>query len=146
MASSGTGLPPAPTCLDHGRPAALACVTAPQSGPGRLLAAADRAARAQETTELTGSRRKTVLISEPHAVENPAPFLPYIWAILKSYWERHGDDAGHYEWQPPIFLNRDTDALLRPYEDVTIDVLGLSCYTWNWARQCDIARRVKERS
>ena len=40
---------------------------------------------------MPGSRRKTVLISEPHAIENPAPFLPYVWAILKSYWERHGD-------------------------------------------------------
>ena len=92
---------------------------------------------------MTGSRRKTVLISEPHAIENPAPFLPYVWAILKSYWERHGEGRDHYEWLPPIFLNGETGALLQPYGETAIDVLGLSCYTWNWARQCDIAKRVK---
>jgi putative methyltransferase len=92
---------------------------------------------------MPGARRKTVLISEPHAIENPAPFLPYVWAILKSYWERHGDDDDYYEWLPPIFLNRDPGSLLQPYGDATIDVLGLSCYTWNWERQCAIAKRIK---
>ena len=92
---------------------------------------------------MPGSRRKTVLISEPHAIENPAPFLPYVWAILKSYWERHGDGDDHYEWLPPIFLNRDPASLLGPYGDTPIDVLGLSCYTWNWELQCAIVKRVK---
>jgi putative methyltransferase len=86
--------------------------------------------------------RRNVLISEPHALENPAPFLPYVWAILKSHWERHGDvDA--YHWLPPIFLNLDPDSLLEPYRDTAIDVLGLSCYTWNFRLQCALAERVK---
>lgn len=86
--------------------------------------------------------RRNVLISEPHALENPAPFLPYVWAILKSHWERHGDvDA--YHWLPPIFLNRDPDSLLKPYRGTAIDVLGLSCYTWNFRLQCALAERVK---
>jgi putative methyltransferase len=86
--------------------------------------------------------RSHVLISEPHALENPAPSLPYVWAILKSYWERHAD-ADAYAWLPPIFLNRDPDALLEPYRDTRIDVLGLSCYTWNFRLQCALAQRVK---
>jgi putative methyltransferase len=95
---------------------------------------------------MPGSLRKTVLISEPHAIENPAPFLPYVWAILKSYWERHRDGDDPYEWLPPIFLNRDPASLLRPYAEATIDVLGLSCYTWNWELQCAVAKRVKARN
>jgi len=86
--------------------------------------------------------KRTVLISEPHAFENPAPFLPYIWAILKSYWERHGD-ADAYAWLPPIFFNRDPDALLAPHGGSPVDVLGLSCYTWNFRLQCAVADRVK---
>src|SRR5262245_37373546 len=86
--------------------------------------------------------RRTVLISEPHAFENPSPFLPYMWAVLKSYWERHGD-ADAYSWLPPIFLNRDPDALLAPYAGTRIDVLGLSCYTWNFRLQCALAECVK---
>lgn len=89
--------------------------------------------------------RKTVLISEPNATDTPAPFLPYVWAILKSYWERHGD-AEYYEWLDPIFQNDEPAALCRPYQDKPIDVLGLSCYTWNWQIQCEIAQRVKARN
>jgi len=90
-------------------------------------------------------QRKTVLISEPNAADTPAHFLPYIWSILKSHWERHGDrDA--YQWLDPIFHNDTPDVLLRPYQDRPIDVLGLSCYTWNWRIQCEIAQRVKARN
>jgi putative methyltransferase len=88
------------------------------------------------------SARPIVLVSEPHAFENPSPFLPYMWAILKSHWERHGD-ADAYHWLPPIFFNRDPDALLAPYGGASIDVLGLSCYTWNFRLQCALAERVK---
>jgi putative methyltransferase len=87
--------------------------------------------------------RPAVLISEPSALENPRPFLPYVWAILKSYWERHGEDAAAFDWLPPLFRNEDPDVLLRPLDGRRIDVLGLSCYTWNWELQCGLARRVK---
>jgi len=90
-------------------------------------------------------QRKTVLISEPNAAETPAPFLPYIWSILKSHWERHGD-RDYFQWLDPIFQNDTPAALLRPYQQGSIDVLGLSCYTWNWQIQCEIAQRVKARN
>ncbi len=89
--------------------------------------------------------RKTVLISEPNATDTPAPFLPYMWAILKSYWERNGDPE-YYHWLDPIFQNDKPAALCRPYQDQPIDVLGLSCYTWNWPIQCGIAQWVKARN
>jgi putative methyltransferase len=89
--------------------------------------------------------RKTVLISEPNATDTPAPFLPYMWAILKSYWERHGD-ADYFWWLDPIFQNAAPAALFGPYERQPIDVLGLSCYTWNWRIQCEIAKLVKARN
>jgi putative methyltransferase len=94
---------------------------------------------------LIGRRRKMVLISEPNAVDTPAPFLPYMWAILKSYWQRHGD-RGSYEWLDPIFLNEAPADLCRPYRHVAVDVLGLSCYTWNWRIQCGIAQEIKARN
>ena len=33
--------------------------------------------------------------------------------------------------------------LLKPSSGRAIDVLGLSCYTWNWRLQCAIAAEVK---
>jgi len=95
---------------------------------------------------------KTVLISEPQGItgelqfDNAKPYLPYMWAILKSYWERHGDEDDPYEWLEPIWQNDMPDFLLQPYQDLTIDVLGLSCYTWNWEVQCGIAQQVKARN
>jgi putative methyltransferase len=92
----------------------------------------------------------TVLISEPQGAtgelqfDNARPYLPYVWAILKSYWERHGPSVGHVEWLDPIWWNERPDRMLAPYEGRRIDVLGLSCYTWNWAAQCVIAARVKQ--
>lgn len=88
---------------------------------------------------------KTVLISEPNSADTPAPFLPYMWAILKSYWERYGDPHA-FRWLDPIFRSDVPEDLYRPYQQVPIDVLGLSCYTWNWRVQCAIARQVKERN
>lgn len=89
--------------------------------------------------------RRTVLISEPQAIDYPAPFLPYMWAVLKSAWERTGPDRDAFEWLDPIFVNASPEALLAPYDGRAIDVLGLSCYTWNWNLQCAIAQRVKAR-
>src|SRR5262249_31147643 len=87
--------------------------------------------------------RPTVLISEPQSTEYLAPFFPYMWSVLKSHWERHGDGGDQFEWLDPIFQNADPSFLLQPYGGVRIDVLGLSCYTWNWTLQCRIAEWIK---
>ena len=39
----------------------------------------------------------------------------------------------------------DPDVLLEPYGDTPIDVLGVSCYTWNSKLQYALASRVKAR-
>lgn len=90
---------------------------------------------------MLSTRQKTVLISEPGCREVQS-FLPYLWAILKSYHERHGDTARAVQWLPPIHGHSDADSLLAPY-DAPIDVLGLSCYMWNWDLQGRIAQAVK---
>jgi len=90
------------------------------------------------------SREARILISEPHAVGYPFPFLPYVWAILKSYWEHHGESDRNHEWLDPIFRHDEPERLLAPYEGDRIDLLGLSCYFWNWSLQCRVAARVKE--
>src|SRR5262249_31680874 len=61
----------------------------------------------------------------------------------KSYYERHGRDPGVCHWLPPLFRRGDAAQLLSPYRATPIHVLGLSCYTWNWALQVSIARQVK---
>jgi putative methyltransferase len=85
-----------------------------------------------------------VLVSEPQAFTQ-TPYLPYLWAILKSHWERTEGADGGVRWLDPIYRKGDPAALLEPYGEAPLDVLGLSCYTWNWDLQCALAREVKAR-
>jgi putative methyltransferase len=85
---------------------------------------------------------RNILIANPH-VDGNLPYLPYIWAVLKSYFERNSADASSYRWLPPIFETRSATDLLAPCCGAEIDVLGLSCYSWNWELQVEIARQVK---
>jgi putative methyltransferase len=86
--------------------------------------------------------QRNILISNPNVAGN-LPYLPYIWAVLKSYFERHSGGAPAYRWLAPIFETKTVLDLLAPYRGTAIDVLGLSCYVWNWDLQVSIARQVK---
>ena len=86
-----------------------------------------------------------VLVSEPQAGEIGMPYLPVMWGVLKTYWEQHGHATDvEVNWLPPDLGARSApEDLLRSYEVDAIDVLGLSCYTWNWKVQCMLAEQVK---
>lgn len=83
-----------------------------------------------------------VLISEPNA-SSLMTFLPYIWGILKTSSEQKPELAGRIDWLDPIFMRSGAAQSLAPYDLQTLDVLGLSCYTWNFELQCEIAKMVK---
>ena len=89
--------------------------------------------------------RKHVLISEPQLEEMGMPYLPVMWSIFKTYWEHHGSERDALEWLPPVHRMGQVDALLAPYDGTSIDVLGVSCYTWNSAINVLLAAEVKRR-
>jgi len=91
-------------------------------------------------------RRRRVLISEPNAAGEQYAFLPYMWAILKTHWERHGSDRTAFDWLDPLYNRDSVAAELGIHAGAPPDVLGLSCYTWNWDLQCEIARWAKQRN
>jgi putative methyltransferase len=93
---------------------------------------------------MTVNRKLRILISEPNATVR-AVYLPYLWAVLSSYCKHVGGIHEHCEWLKPIYRRGEPDMLLQPYGDAPIDVLGLSCYTWNWELQQRLAQRMKER-
>jgi putative methyltransferase len=68
-----------------------------------------------------------------------------MWAVLKSYWERHGSDRDAFTWLDPLY-KRDTVNRMEEFYSEPIAVLGLSCYTWNFDLNCEVARWVKERN
>src|SRR6516164_8053133 len=85
-----------------------------------------------------------VLISEPNAPGET--FVPYVWAILKSYWEHHASDPKAVAWLDPLYERDTAYNGLEKHCDGPVDVLGLSCYTWNWELNCSVARRTKEQN
>lgn len=93
----------------------------------------------------TSTQTRSVLISQPQLAEFGVPYLPIMWGVLKTYWEQHGAHPDAVTWLDPIGKMAPVDELLERVGDAPIDVLGLSCYTWNWRLQCALAAEVKRR-
>jgi putative methyltransferase len=91
--------------------------------------------------------RPRVLICEPNAEGYAEAFgvvVPYVWAILKSYWEHYGSDPDAFTWLDPIFHRSSAMEELELHREQPPDIVGLSCYTWNWRFQCEIAQWAKK--
>lgn len=93
----------------------------------------------------TSRRAPTVLISQPQLAEFGVPYLPVVWGVLKTYWEQHGAYPDSVTWLEPVRAMAPVDELLSHVGERPIDVLGLSCYAWNFALQCALAAEVKRR-
>ncbi len=83
-----------------------------------------------------------ILISNPSSTY--ITFLPYIHGVLKVFAQRDPQISQHYEWLRPIYLYDTPENLIAEYDLSEIDVLGISCYVWNFSLQCEIAKRVKQ--
>jgi len=74
---------------------------------------------------------------------NNVPFLPLVAGLLRAYAEQDEQVAANYTFADPVFLAAPpaeiADSIVAP------DVLGLSCYVWNFRRQMKVAKLVKER-
>ena len=78
-----------------------------------------------------------VLVSNP-SFERETIWLPYLWGRLKLSCSLDVD------WLDPIFFSDDADILTDQYDDV--DILLLSCYVWNWEKNIEIAKIIKEKN
>lgn len=88
-------------------------------------------------------RKLKVLISEPTFWDNKL-VIPYVYVALKTYCDQNPVLKQKVQWLEPIFGRTDDLNLWKPYQNEQIDVLGLSCYEWNWDLQCRLAKRAKE--
>jgi putative methyltransferase len=89
-------------------------------------------------------RRRTIVLSVPNNNPSHVIYLPTIWVNLKTYCSTHSrvvDEA--FSWLEPIIFKGAPEELLRPYGDTPIDVLGLSCYSWNTKTNMALARHVR---
>lgn len=89
---------------------------------------------------------KRILISVPGQYYKNI-YLPYVWAVLKTHAEHDPEIRAAYEWLEPVYLyHGEAFDQLDQISDLSVDVLGLSCYVWNWSTNLEIARRVKTRN
>jgi putative methyltransferase len=85
-----------------------------------------------------------ILISEPSATDSV--YLPYVTSILKSHWEHKGSSPDAFSWLDPIWLRDRAEGDLDVWYDTAPDIVGLSCYVWNWELQLKAARWAKQRN
>ena len=85
---------------------------------------------------------KTVLISQPNIYDSKV-FMPLVFLCLKTYTDSQ-DDIEPVNWLDPLFRNTDVDTMLQGIDLKSIDILGLSCYDWNWNLNLKIAKQVKK--
>ena len=92
---------------------------------------------------------KNILISNP-SIDTKGSWLPLLWGLLKTYaevdYEHKETITNHYNWLKPIYHRASVSKILDMYPDTPIDVLGLSCYMWNWELNLELARVVKQRN
>lgn len=88
---------------------------------------------------------RNVMICEPQLRSYGLPYLPAMWGVLKTYWELHAENIDLVHWHEPIHKMDAPDDVIERYSETPIDVLGLSCYTWNWRLQRELAVRFREK-
>ncbi|UWG98745.1 cobalamin-dependent protein [Dehalobacter sp. DCM] len=77
---------------------------------------------------------------------NPASegfFVPLIHGMLKSFCDQYEELRQNLVWMDPVMLPLALSDLDAQYDLRSVDVLGLSCYQWNYAYQYELAARVK---
>ena len=85
-----------------------------------------------------------VLISQPNLYDSKV-FMPLVFLCLKTYVDNR-KDIEPVDWLDPLFRNTDVDTMLKGVDIKELDILGLSCYDWNWVLNMEIAKRVKEQN
>ena len=86
---------------------------------------------------------KNILVSSPNASTTNV-FLPYAWAVFKSYYEKHGSFVDRIQWLDPLFRRQHVLSQVNELiKSTRIDLVALSCYTWNWHLNLEIAQLVK---
>ena len=82
-----------------------------------------------------------ILISQPNLYDRKV-FMPLVFLCLKTYVDKR-DDVEPVNWLDPLFRNTDVDTMLQDVDTKNVDILGISCYDWNWQLNLEIAKRIK---
>ncbi|HLJ14274.1 MAG TPA: cobalamin-dependent protein [Bryobacteraceae bacterium] len=71
------------------------------------------------------------------------PFLPYLHGLLRCAVESDAGLASYYSFAEPVFLSEPSQDIVDRMDKP--DVVGFSCYVWNFRRHMKIAELVRRR-
>ena len=83
---------------------------------------------------------KNVLISNPNSYDLYI-YLPYIYGVLRRACDQFEILKDSLNWLTPIY-----DKRIDKYDFSDIDILGMSCYTWNREINYTIAKIIKKKN
>ena len=71
-------------------------------------------------------------------------YLPYSAGILQAYAKKDQYISSNFLFKDFIFIREKLDEMVEKIG--SIDILGVSCYVWNWALSLKLAERVREKN
>ena len=68
-------------------------------------------------------------------------YLPYSVGVLKAFVDQNAKIKENYHFKEFIFLREDVSNMIKKVGQV--DILGISCYIWNWRISLKLAEEVR---
>lgn len=93
-------------------------------------------------SRMTGNGKFTVQLAQPNYKYGNNVFLPYSVGVIEAFARAQIDLSTLVDFCPSIFLREPIDAVVRRSSHV--DLLGLSCYVWNWRYCLALSKAIKE--
>jgi len=69
-------------------------------------------------------------------------YLPYSAGILQSFAEKSREISSNYSFKDFVFIREKLSKMVSQIGNV--DVLGVSCYVWNWSLSLELAKMVRK--
>ena len=69
-------------------------------------------------------------------------FIPYTAGILQAYFQHDNPDSDGYEFRPFVYRRNSVDSIVGRIG--MVDILGISCYMWNWRLNMEVAAAVRK--
>lgn len=74
---------------------------------------------------------------------NRAAHLPLVWGNLRAYAESDPRIRDHYQFEAPFFMLEQQARVLEETKDPFLFLI--SCYVWNYNKNLELSRRIKEK-
>jgi len=87
-------------------------------------------------------RKYNVLLTQFNNQYGGQIYVPYSVGLLKAYACQNENVLHRFNFLPFVVERNDVSNIID--KDIVVDVLGISCYMWNWQISLDFAKHIRE--